>query len=130
MTMSMSDKPNGIEGATKEITQEEYEQIQRQARLARTDTHTLLAGEFATVKSLSTLELQKLLEGRASYQVNNELLQAAQIVFKERLRQGSETELRALRGSTSEFIRDAALREAERRKHPPIDPDDSDTVEV
>ena len=128
--MSMSDKPNGIEEATKEVTHEEYEQIQRQARLARTDTHTLLAGEFATVKSLSTLELQKLLEGRASYQVNNELLQAAQIVFKERLRQGSETELRALRGSTSEFVQGAALREIERRKQPPIDPTDQDVTEV
>lgn len=128
--MSMSSKGNGIEEATKEITQEEYEQIVRQKRLARVDTHTLLAGEFATVKALSTLELQKLLEGRASYSVSNELMQTAQIVFKERLGQASETELGALRGSTSDFIRNAALREAEARKQREIDPTDQDVTEV
>lgn len=126
----MSNNGKGIEEATKEVTAEEYEQIQRQKRLQRIDMHTLLAGEFTTARSLSTLELQKLLEGRTSYHPSNELLQTAQIVFKERLGQASDTELGALSRSANEFIRGAALREVEARKQREIDPDDQDVVTV
>jgi hypothetical protein len=96
--------------------------VQRSKRLARTDMHTLLAGEFAKVKALQTTELVTILNGDRFH--SKELLQATQIELVQRLRAD-----RSNRETILSRITDSGLREDLRRRTR-LDPEDQDSVEV
>lgn len=105
-----------------EITKEQDAE-QRAKRLGqiRTDVHTLLEGEHAKMRALTTIELQKILSGTSTTTTTEARRQEAYQVFKERLSSSSREDVERL-SKQGGLIGQAASAELRRR----LDPEDQD----